>query len=100
MIGIENIGIWFPENFESNYDLKEKFEIDDYFIGEKIGVRKVGRISGKQQTSDMCIGAYENLVKRTGPVTDIDMVIVVTQNPDSNIPHISGKIHGLLGLQT
>ena len=24
MIGIENIGIWLPEDFESNYDLKEK----------------------------------------------------------------------------
>jgi 3-oxoacyl-[acyl-carrier-protein] synthase-3 len=100
MIGIENIGIWFPENFESNYDLKEKFEIDDYFIEEKIGVRKVARISKEQQASDMCIGAYEDLVKRVGQVAGIDILVVVTQNPDSNIPHVSAKIHGVLGLQT
>lgn len=98
MIGIENIGVWFPPRYESNYDLREKFEIDDYFIEEKIGVQRVARVEKDIQASDMCMGAYEDLLKRTGSLEEIDLLIVVTQNPDSNIPHVSGKLHGLLNL--
>jgi len=98
MIGIENIGVWFPESFESNFDLKARFEIDDYFINEKIGVQKVGRIKPEEQASDMCIGAFRNLESRCAvDSTEIDLLVVVTQNPDSNIPHVSALVHGKLG---
>jgi 3-oxoacyl-[acyl-carrier-protein] synthase-3 len=101
MIGIENIGIWLPQTFESNYDLKERFGIDDYFIQEKIGVEKVGRLAQEEQASDMCVGAFENLQSRcTVNLDEIDLVVVVTQNPDSNIPHVSALVHGKLGLPT
>lgn len=101
MIGIENIGIWFPENFESNYDLKDRFGIDDYFIKEKIGVERVGLLKKEEQASDMCLGAFENLQTRCAiDLEEIDLVVVVTQNPDSNIPHVSAILHGKLDLPT
>jgi 3-oxoacyl-[acyl-carrier-protein] synthase III len=99
MIGIENIGIWFPKTFESNYDLKERFELDDYFIKEKIGVEKIGRLQKNEHASDMCIGAFRNLESRCAiDLSEIDLVVVVTQNPDSNIPHVSALVHGKIGL--
>jgi 3-oxoacyl-[acyl-carrier-protein] synthase-3 len=99
MIGIENIGIWLPETFESNYDLKERFGIDDYFIQEKIGVERVGRVSSEENASDMCLGAFKDLENRCiVNLQEIDLIVVVTQNPDYNIPHVSALVHGKLGL--
>ena len=101
MIGIENIGVFFPANIESNYALKEKFGIDDYFIEEKIGVKKVTRLSKEQTVTDLCTRAFEGLVKAAAfDKNETDIVVVVTQNPDSNIPHTSALVHAVLGLPT
>lgn len=99
MIGIENIGVYIPGNFSSNYERKEAFGIDDFFIEEKIGVRQVSVKHDVEDTSDLCMKAWEALQAK-GPVNieEIDCLIVVTQNPDSNIPHVSAKVHGLADL--
>lgn len=100
MIGIQEIGSYLPEKRLSNYDLKEKFEIDDVFIEDKIGVRKVSIKGDKQDTSDLCVEAYRNLEKKIGlNPEEIDCVIVVTQNPDYNIPHTSAIVHAKLNLR-
>jgi 3-oxoacyl-[acyl-carrier-protein] synthase-3 len=99
MIGIENIALYIPQQFISNYERKEKFGIDDYFIEEKIGVKKVSVKAADEDTSDLCVKAWEALlVKQVVNKKDIDCVVVVTQNPDSNIPHVSAKVHGVLEL--
>lgn len=97
MIGIENIGIYIPDNFISNYDRKEKFGIDDYFIEEKTGVKKVSVKLPGENTSDLCVKAYNALLynQRVDPKA-IECLVVVTQNPDSNIPHVSARVHGML----
>src|SRR5215210_591831 len=100
MCGIENIAYYIPDNYKSNYDLKEVFGIDDYFINEKIGVKKVSEKFAVQDTSDLCLQAWHSLTKKTDVnKEDIDCLIVVTQNPDSNIPHVSAKVHGALELK-
>lgn len=99
MIGIENTGVYIPDNYVSNYDKKEKFGIDDYFIEEKIGVKKISVMLQDESTSDLCVGAWNNLQsKRKINPTEIECLVVVTQNPDSNIPHVSARVHGLLEL--
>jgi len=99
MIGIENIGVYIPGNFKSNYERKDAFGIDDFFIEEKIGVRQVSVKYDMEDTSDLCLKAWEALqAKRPVNVAEIDCLVVVTQNPDSNIPHVSAKVHGLAEL--
>ena len=99
MIGIESIAFYIPQQFISNYERKEKFGIDDYFIEEKIGVKKVSVKSVDENTSDLCMKAWEALLaKQVVNKEDIDCVVVVTQNPDSKIPHVSAKVHGVLEL--
>lgn len=98
-VGIENIGIYIPNNYISNYDKKEKFQIDDYFIEEKSGVHKVSVKFPKEEASDLCNNAYKNLLtKSTFNPEQVECLVVVTQNPDSNIPHVSARVHGAMEL--
>jgi len=99
MIGIENIASYIPQEFISNYDRKEKFGIDDYFIEEKIGVKRVSVKGVDEDTSDLCVKAWKALLaKQIVNTENIECLVVVTQNPDSNIPHVSAKVHGELEL--
>jgi 3-oxoacyl-[acyl-carrier-protein] synthase-3 len=100
MCGIESIAYYIPDNYKSNFDLKEIFEIDDHFIIDKIGVKRVSEKLATEDTSDLCIKAWESLTQTlTIEKEEIDCVIVVTQNPDNNIPHVSAKVHEALDLK-
>lgn len=95
MIGIENIGTYLPERKTSNYDLMDHFDIDEHFIENKIGVRETTLKEKGEKASDLGCKAIEDLLSRTGlDIRNIDCLIAVTQNPDTNIPHISARIHG------
>jgi len=99
MIGIEEIGVHISQERISNYERKEKFGIDDHFIEEKIGVRSVARKGADEETSDLCLGACADLrAKNDFAPEEVEMLVVVTQNPDCNIPHVSAVVHGKLGL--
>ena len=101
MLGIETIATYIPETKKSNYDLKDKFEMDDDFIENKIGVKYHAVKDEGFQSSDMCVKAFENLQKNSNVnVEEIECCIVVTQNPDYNIPHTAAIVHGKLNLST
>lgn len=99
MIGIEDIGYYIPSGRISNFARKEKFSIDDHFIENKIGIRQVSLKSPDEETSDLCVKAFIDLESRTAiDRSQIEALVVVTQNPDRNIPHTSAIVHGKLDL--
>ena len=99
MLGIENIGSYIPVSRISNYERRDKFGIDAQFIEEKIGVKSVSRKGEEEETSDMCLAAFSDLVARSGlQPAEVEALVVVTQNPDHPIPHTSAIVHGRLGL--
>ena len=99
MIGLAQIGCYVPERKVSNLDLMEKFDTDEAFIRDKIGVIHRTRKEEEQKASDLCLKAFENLEsKQNIAIEDIECCVVVTQNPDFNIPHTSAIVHGVLGL--
>lgn len=99
MIAITHIGTYIPENKVSNLDLLEKFETDENFIRNKIGVVSRTKKEKEEKASDLCIKAFENLMLQTQiELEDIECCVVVTQNPDFNIPHTSAIVHGAIGL--
>lgn len=101
VIGIKEIASYIPEGRISNYDRKELFKIDDAFIEKKIGVKRVSIRGAVEDTSDLCLKAYHNLLKKTSlNPAEIEVLTVVTQNPDTNVPHTSAIVHGRLGLHT
>ncbi|WP_340111710.1 ketoacyl-ACP synthase III [Maribellus mangrovi] len=98
MVGIKSIAYYIPERKRSNYNLKEKFQIDDSFIESRIGIKEVALKEENEEASDLCVKAYEELTGNTGiNIDNIDCIVVVTQNPDYNIPHTSAIVHGKLG---
>lgn len=99
MLGIKNIASYLPEKTVSNYDKKEKFELDDNFIENKIGVKEHCLKEQDEKSSDLSVKAFENLLKKMHiDKESIDCCVVVTQNPDYSIPHTSAIVHGKLEL--
>jgi 3-oxoacyl-[acyl-carrier-protein] synthase III len=98
-LGLESIASYIPAGRISNYARKEQFDIDFRFIDEKIGVREIAVMDSREQTSDLCVRAFGNLQNEI-PLDkrDIDVLAVVTQNPDTNVPHVSAIVHGKLDL--
>lgn len=97
MIGIKEIASYIPAKRNSNYDLKEKFEMDDAFIEDKIGIKSVSVKGDEENTSDLCVKAFQKLKNKiTIDNSEIECLFVVTQNPDNNIPHTSAIVHGKL----
>lgn len=95
MLGIKDIEIYIPEKREFNRDLIERFELEESFLIEKIGVLERSIKSDDQETSDMAFEVLERLIAKQSLAREsIDALVVVTQNPDSNLPHVSALVHG------
>src|SRR3990172_238937 len=100
MLGIKNIASYIPDTKILNSARKEQFGIDEDFIRNKIGVESVSVKSASEETSDLCIRAFQNLLQKTDlDAGAVDVIVVVTQNPDLSIPHTSAIVHGKLGLK-
>lgn len=99
MLGIESIAAYVPEQRASNRELMAQFEVDEAFLAQKIGVLERAVKGAEEDTSDMALKALEALLAQTGLAREaIQALLVVTQNPDSNLPHVSGLVHGRAGL--
>ena len=98
--GIAAIGGYLPPSRQDNAQLASRFGFADDFLEGKIGVMAPARKSDGEETSDLCVKAYEDLKRTTQEdVTDVDLIAVVTQNPDGHgLPHTSAIVHEKLGL--
>ncbi len=98
MLGITEIGSYIPTRRLSNYARTDQFGITNDFIDEKIGVRHISIKDADEDSSDLAIKAFENLTKKIDiKHEEVDALVVVTQNPDYNIPQTSAMLHGELG---
>jgi len=101
MTGIQDIAIYLPERRVSNRELMVRFNVDEAFLAEKIGVLQRAIKVAAEDTSDMALQALERLIAQQGlKREEIQALVVVTQNPDSNLPHVSGLVHGRAGLSS
>jgi len=102
MIVIRAVASYLPDGFEDNAAKMEKFAIDRAFLDGKIGVERVTRKAPGEETSDMCVRAFEALRNKTGiDVNKVDLITVCTQNPDANgMPQTSAIVHAKLGAPT
>lgn len=99
IIGISRIGVYVPEKKESNINKKEKFELSDRFLEEKIGVLRKAVKDPEDECSDLCVKAFNEL-QRKRPINknNIEVIVVVTQNPDLRMPHAGAVVHSKLNL--
>lgn len=101
MLGIRAIASYSPDNLISNIDRAEEAGKAVDFIIDKVGFTSVLRKSEEQDTSDLCVSAFEALVAQNPEISreQIECIIVVTQNPDGfGLPHTSAIVQHKLGL--
>lgn len=100
MLGIENIGIYIPDNMEINTcKIYDGEVIDDNFLTNKIGVINKSKMPDNMDTSDMCVEAVKKLLSVCDlSPEDVQCICVCTQNGDYTLPHTSAIVHAKLML--
>jgi 3-oxoacyl-[acyl-carrier-protein] synthase-3 len=98
LIGIKAIGVYLPAQRIDNLDRKEKFAITEEFIEQRIGMKRLAVCGPGEGTTALGVSAFNTLAKSGFELGKIDALVVVTQNPDRNLPHASAEMHGGLGL--
>jgi len=100
MIGICSIETFIPKGRLSNFERKDRFDVNDDFIINKLGIYRVSRKDPEDDTSGLCCRVYDRLMQQTAPFDPqtIDVIAVCTQNPDYSLPHTAAIVHGKLGL--
>lgn len=98
-IKIHSIGVYLPIDRASNLNRAEEFAVTHTFLEEKLGVIERA-VKGKEETtSDLCIKAFQDLNREgTVDLAQIQLLAVVTQNPDLKIPYTAAIVHQKLGL--
>lgn len=100
MIGIRAVGRYVPETRISNVARHTEAGKDEAFVRDKIGFESLARREPSEDTSDLCVKAFEALEKKSGvDRLAVDCLVVCTQNPDAHgLPHVSAIVHEKLGL--
>jgi 3-oxoacyl-[acyl-carrier-protein] synthase-3 len=97
--GIREIGTYIPEKRINNTLKQEKFGFKESFLEDKIGVFKTSLKDDNEDCSDMCVKAFNDLVSKISiEKNEIEVIIVVTQNPDDRMPHSGALVHKKLGM--
>lgn len=95
--GIQNIASYIPAGRHSNL-LPEKlsaFGTDEKFVLGKVGVRERAYKDHAEETSTLAGKALSALLEKAQISRDsIETLVVVTQNPDTNLPHVAAIVHG------
>ena len=80
----------------------ERLQYDAEALRTKIGILATARKEPDQETSDLCVLAFNDLAEKLGDALrkdEIDLIVVVTQHPDGfGLPHTSAILHGKLGM--
>ena len=93
------IGTYVPDRRISNVARLHELGLDAQFVAEKIGVLERAVKEAGERTSDMCVKAVRDLQTRLSlPLGSVELLCVVTQNPDCRVPHTAAIVHQALGL--
>jgi 3-oxoacyl-[acyl-carrier-protein] synthase-3 len=99
MIGIADVAAYLPPLSIDNMARATQLGSTPEQVADRIGFRKVSRMGSDESTLELAKNAVKLLLEKNSLAPDsIDVLIVVTQNPDRNIPHLSAELHGAMGL--
>ena len=103
MIRIRSIASYIPEGRIDNIAQAQSFDRDAEFVQTKLGTTTLSVKDDKQETSDLCVRAVQNLLAKNPELKleDVQALVVVTQNGDAEgLPHTSAIAQHKLGLPT
>lgn len=98
-VKLHSIGVYLPAERASNLARLDDFAITRAFLEDKLGVLERAVKKTDEKTSDLCVKAFEDLnTDNAINVDQIQLLCVVTQNPDLKIPYTAAIVHQKLGL--
>jgi len=96
---IKSIGSFIPIKRVSNFESIDKFNLTEDFIKNKVGFVSKAIKSPDESCITFCMKAIKSLKKKYNLIdSNIRLVTVVTQNPDTRIPHSSAIVHNIMKL--
>jgi 3-oxoacyl-[acyl-carrier-protein] synthase-3 len=98
-LGIERISSYFPSRTVPAEQLASDFGFDVSFVRGKLGIEKIFVADENERASDMAAAALARLIADVPGLADrIDALVVCTQTPDYQLPHVSAIVHERAGL--
>ncbi|BAU29856.1 3-oxoacyl-[acyl-carrier-protein] synthase-3 [Aneurinibacillus soli] len=97
---ITAIGTYAPERVLSNFDLEEMVDTSDEWIFSRTGIRERRIAAEGEFTTDLCVAAVQDLMKRYDKtVDDVDLILVATSTPDYAFPSVASQVQARLGIE-
>lgn len=97
-VSIKGTGMYVPEKVLTNDDLSEMVETNDEWIRERTGICRRHIAAEGELTSSVAEKAARDALRDSGmEPSELDMIIVATNSPDTLFPGVAPKVQGLLG---
>jgi 3-oxoacyl-[acyl-carrier-protein] synthase III len=99
-VGIYGIEYFLPEKVLTSEQIAAASGLDRNIMESKLGIRSLHIASETECASDLAFAASEKLLAETGfPRSDIDGIVLCTQNPDYKLPTTACLLQNRLGLK-
>ncbi|MFN3696847.1 MAG: 3-oxoacyl-ACP synthase III family protein [Pseudobdellovibrio sp.] len=96
---ITGIGGYIPPRLIKNTDLEAMLETSDEWIQQRTGIEQRYWVNDDQSTSDLAYQAALKAIENAKiDVKQIDMIVVATSSPDTDIPGCAAFVQAKLGL--
>lgn len=100
-IGIAAIASHKPSRSLTNDELIARFGFEREFLERKLGIERRYVCADDEAVSDLAVAACERLFERKlAERSEIELLIVCTQNPDYKLPTTANLVQHRLGLST
>lgn len=96
---ITAIGSYVPVKRMTNFDLEKLVDTNDEWIVQRTGIRERRISEPDQYTSDLCVSAAQDLMRRYDKsLKDVDLILVATSTPDFVFPSVAALLQDKLGI--
>jgi len=96
-VSIHGSGMSVPEKVLTNEDLSKLVDTNDEWIRERTGIQRRHIADEGELTSTLAAEAGRAALEDAGVApSDIDMIIVATNSPDTLFPGVAPKVQGML----
>jgi 3-oxoacyl-[acyl-carrier-protein] synthase-3 len=95
---IAALATYVPAQRLTNLDLQRMVDTSDEWILKRTGISERRIAAPDEFTSDLALAAVRRLIERTGPLTDVDLVIAATSTADYVFPSLAAQVQDAAGL--
>lgn len=93
------IGTYVPQRRLTNDELEQMVDTSDEWIVQRTGIRERRISEPGQYTSDLCVAAVQDLMRRYNKsLDDVDMILVATSTADFPFPSTASIVQAKLGI--